>query len=151
MTLGSGSGRLGDLKVGVGRTRVLGVRAINLPNNWNTQKLIHLQESVSSASLTFIDWTITVELTQDKTDEGQLAIKAAYENGTKLEFRIYPNTLDRWIGTASVTRFEVVTNASRSNTLSITFIPYLNAVLTFKYGLKYDFSKSRNGSYLTTL
>lgn len=131
MALAPGPGRLGNFKVGAGDTAVLGVRSVRLPKNWNTEKVMHLQDTSPTTLLNYQEWTVTVELTMDLTDTGQSAIRSAHDNGTELEFKGYVDATHYYHGHAYVTRFEPNVDASRVNTLTVTFEPYLGSTLTY--------------------
>ena len=94
MVLVSTTGRKAALGVGASYTLVLGVRDVKLNMDWETEKLMHLQDTAKTTIQLLKNWSITGNLTEDFADAGQDIIRAAYNTPQNMEVRYYPNYTD---------------------------------------------------------
>jgi hypothetical protein len=116
-------------------TTVLGVQNLSLDADWETKKIMHLQDTAKTTIMLLKNWTISGSLTEDMADAGQDFVRAAYNGGSNLSIMIYPGT-----ATATTTTYNC-----------------LYAVVP-KYSIKYDpmsenqatFTIESNGTALTT-
>lgn len=131
MSLTPVPGKSGNFKVGGADTPVLGVRNVKLPQNWNTEKIIHLQDEAPSTLLNYKEWTVTVELTEDLQETGQALLYAAYDGGTSIAFKHYVDDTHYWSSTALVTKWEGGSDASKTNVATVTLEPYLGAEMVY--------------------
>ena len=119
---------------GTATTSVLGVQNVSIDADWETKKIMHLQDSAKTTIMLLKNWTITGQLTEDMADAGQDIIRAAYNGGTAIAFMLYPGT-----ATATTTTYMCTTGV----------VP--------KYSVKYDpmseetatFTIESNGTALT--
>lgn len=109
---------------GAATTVVLGVQNVNIDADWETKKLMHLQDSSKTTVMLLKNWTVTGTLTEDMADAGQDIIRAAYNGGTNIAFMLYPGT-----DTATTTTYRCATGR------------------VTKYGVKYDPNSEENASF----
>jgi len=105
-------------------TVVLGIQNISVDADWETKKIMHLQDTAKTTVPLLKNWTVTGTLTEDMADGGQDIIRAAYNAGTAIAFMLYPGT-----ATATTTTYSCTTG------------------LVTKYGVKYDPNSEENASF----
>ena len=131
MTLAPGQGKEGNLKVSATDNAVGGVRSLSLPNSWNSEDVMHLQDDAPSTLLNYKTWNIPIELTLDHADDGQALLFGAFDNGTSIAFKAYVDNTHYWAANAYVTKWDEKIDAQKVNTASIELKPYLGSVLTY--------------------
>ena len=100
-------GRTAKLCVGTSGTAttvVLGAQNASIDANWETKKIMHLQDTARTTIMLLKNWTLTGTLTEDFADAGQDIIRTAYNNGSDIAFMLYPGT-----ATATTTTFMCTT------------------------------------------
>ncbi len=85
-------------------TVVLGIQNISVDADWETKKIMHLQDTAKTTVPLLKNWTVTGTLTEDMADGGQDIIRTAYNNGTPIAFMLYPGT-----ATATTTTYSCTT------------------------------------------
>ena len=109
---------------GPAATEVLGIQNISVDADWETKKIMHLQDTAKTTVPLLKNWTITGTLTEDFADAGQDIIRTAYNAGTAIAFMLYPDT-----DAAPTTAYSCTTG------------------LVTKYGVKYDPNSEENASF----
>ena len=89
---------------GTATTTVLGAQNASIDANWETKKIMHLQDTARTTIMLLKNWTLTGTLTEDFADAGQDIIRAAYNAGSDIAFMLYPGT-----ATATTTTFMCTT------------------------------------------
>jgi hypothetical protein len=86
-------GKTGRLEVGAAAANieVLGVQNVDVPNDWETKKIMHLGDTAKTTIMLLKNWTVSGVLTEDLADSGQDVFRAAYENGTNIAFKLWPD------------------------------------------------------------
>jgi len=130
MVLAPGAGKEGNLTVGSDNA-VLGVRSVGVPNSWNSEDVMHLQDDAPSTLLNYKQWSIPIELTLDHADAGQAEIFGAFDSGTSLAFKAYVDNTHYWTANAYVTKWDEKIDAKGINTVSVELKPYLGEALTY--------------------
>lgn len=133
MTLAPTQGKEAKLVVGGGDTEVLGVRSADPDRTWVSESVMHFQDESPSELLKHIDWTINASLTTDHADAGQAAIHSAFEAGTSLAFKLYPDadvTGTYYSSTCVVKDWREKLSADGILTTTCTLRPYLGAAMT---------------------
>lgn len=109
---------------GTATTEVLGVQNVSIDADWETKKIMHLQDSAKTTIMLLKNWTVTGTLTEDLADGGQDIIRAAYNGGTNIAFMLYPGT-----ATATTTTYMCATGVAP------------------KYSVKYDPMNENNATF----
>ena len=94
MVLVPTTGRKAAIGVGASYTLVLGARNVRLSNEWEIEKLMHLQDTAKTTIQLLKNWSITLSLTEDYADAAQDVIRAAFNTPQNMEVRYYPNYTD---------------------------------------------------------
>lgn len=90
---------------GTASTTVLGVQNVSIDADWETKKLMHLQDTQKTTIRLMKNFTVTGTLTEDMADAGQDFIRASYNTAaTKVAFMLYPGT-----ATATTTTYSCTT------------------------------------------
>ena len=105
-------------------TVVLGIQNVSVDADWETKKIMHLQDTAKTTVPLLKNWTVTGTLTEDFADGGQDIIRTAYHNGSNIAFMIYPGT-----ATATTTTFMCASG------------------MVTKYGPKYDPMNENSASF----
>lgn len=84
------NGRL-DVGAAAANIEVLGVQNADLPNDWETKKIMHLQDTAKTTIMLLKNWTMTLTLTEDLADSGQDVIRAAYDGGSNIAIKAWPD------------------------------------------------------------
>lgn len=77
---------------GTATTAVLGVQNVSIDADWETKKIMHLQDSAKTTIMLLKNWTLTGTLTEDFADGGQDIMRTAYNGGSDIAFMLYPGT-----------------------------------------------------------
>ncbi len=96
MVLNITVGRTGRFDVGVSdpSTEVMGVQNVDVSFDWETKKIMHLQDTAKTTIMLLKKWSLNLTLTEDLADAGQDVIRTAYDAGTNIAFKLYPNYTD---------------------------------------------------------
>lgn len=120
-------GKTGRLDVGAStaNTQVLGVQSVDLPNDWETKKIMHLGDTAKTTIMLLKNWTLNITLTEDLADSGQDAIRTAYDGGSNLAFKLwgdYAGSVTEFYTCAygKVTKYSTKVDPNSEITASIT-------------------------------
>ena len=119
MVLVTNAGRLGKVQVG-NAVDVDGVISAKPTRKWNTEKVMHLQDTAPSNLMNYMEWTITIECHADYVDAGQIALRAAFEAGTPIAVKVYDTATGYITGTGVVTSDDSPVDPSKSNIETFT-------------------------------
>ena len=91
MVLSITVGRTGRLEVGAAAAniQVLGVQSADLPLDWETKKIMHLEDTAKTTIMLLKNWTLNLVLTEDLADTGQEVFRTAYDGGTNIAFKLW--------------------------------------------------------------
>ena len=109
---------------GTATTQVLGVQNISIDADWETKKIMHLQDSAKTTIMLLKNWTVSGTLTEDLACGGQDIIRAAYNGGTGIAFMLYPGT-----ATAAATTYMCTTGVAPK--YSVKYDPMSENTATF--------------------
>jgi hypothetical protein len=86
-------GKTGRLDVGASTANqeTLGVQSVDIPMDWETKKIMHLSDSAKTTIMLLKNWTLNLTLTEDLADAGQDIIRTAYNGGSNIAFKLYPD------------------------------------------------------------
>jgi len=93
MVLAITVGKTGRLEVGAAAANinVLGVQNVDTPFDWETKKIMHLGDTAKTTIMLLKNWTVSGVLTEDLADSGQDVIRDAYDGGSNIAFKLWPD------------------------------------------------------------
>jgi hypothetical protein len=109
---------------GTATTAVLGVQNISIDADWETKKIMHLQDTAKTTIMLLKNWTLTGTLTEDMADAGQDIIRTAYNGGSGIAFMLYP-------GTATATTTTYMCTSGVAPKYSVKYDPMSENTATF--------------------
>lgn len=109
---------------GTATTQVFGVQNVSIDADWETKKIMHLQDTAKTTIMLLKNWTLSGTLTEDMADGGQDIIRTAYNGGSTIAFMLYPGT-----ATATTTTYMCTTGVAP------------------KYSVKYDPMSENNATF----
>lgn len=93
MVLAITVGKSGRVEVGAAAAniQVTGVQNVDIPLDWETKKIMHLGDTAKTTIMLLKNWTLSMTLTEDLACTGQDAIRTAFNGGSNLAVKIWPN------------------------------------------------------------
>lgn len=93
MVLAITVGKTGRLEVGAAAANivVLGVQNVDIPLDWETKKIMHLGDTAKTTILLLKNWSLSGVLTEDMANSGQDVFRTAYDGGSNIAFKLWPD------------------------------------------------------------
>lgn len=129
MAIAPVQGKETKLTVGVGNVEVLGIRSGNPDQSWNTEDLMHWGDEAPTAMMNYKVWSIPFTATLDTEEASNPGLKdiyEAYDAGSDLTFKLYPDgdvTTTYYSSTAHVMDWKVTKDAQKIDVVTFTFKP----------------------------
>jgi hypothetical protein len=110
---------------GTATASVLGVQNLDLGVDWETKKIMHLQDSAKTTVMLLKNWTVSGTLTEDMGDTGQDIIRTAYNAGSNIAILVQPTSTTIstacWLcETGLCTKYSTKVDPMAENTASFT-------------------------------
>ncbi|MCZ7403355.1 MAG: hypothetical protein O8C67_00295 [Candidatus Methanoperedens sp.] len=115
-----------DLRLISPAVQILGIRNFRLSTPSSIEKFSHQQQLGPISSVTYSEWSVVIDLTEDRGDSGQLALYNNYEAGLPNHLQILSNDI-YYVFAGIITRWEPTIDASGTNISRLSIEPYQQA------------------------